>query len=106
MNQIILVGRLTNNPILEETENGKKTATLELAIPRMFKNDNGEYDVDYISVSLTEKNVLSNVDAVIEYCRKGDTIGVRGRIAKLPNNDMQVIAEKVSFLSSNSKYNK
>lgn len=100
INQIILVGRLVDNPVLEETENGIKTTTLELAIPRTFKNDNGEYDVDYISATL----IKGNADAVTEYCRKGDTIGVRGRVARLSNsNEMQIIAERVTFLSNKCK---
>lgn len=96
INQTILVGRLVDKPILEETENGRKTTTIILAIPRSFKNDNGEYETDFIPVSLIGQTAWS----VNEYCEQGDLIGIRGRIAKLSNSDMQIIGEKVSFLSS------
>lgn len=99
INQTILVGRLVDKPILEETESGRKTVTLRLAIPRIFKGDNGEYETDFIPVSLIGQTAWS----VNEYCEQGDLIGVRGRIAKLSNSNMQIIGEKVSFLSSRRK---
>lgn len=99
INQTILVGRLVDKPILEENESGRKTATLRLAIPRSFRNDNGEYETDFIPVSLIGQTAWS----VNEYCEQGDLIGVRGRIAKLSNSNMQIIGEKVSFLSSRRK---
>lgn len=99
INQTILVGRLVDEPILEKTENGRNTVTLILAIPRSFKNDNGEYETDFIPINLVGQTAWS----VNEYCKQGDLIGVRGRIAKLSNSDMQIIGEKVSFLSSRRK---
>ena len=36
---------------------------------------------------------------VKEWCKKGDLIGIRGRI-QVTDNKMQIIAEKVTFLSS------
>ena len=66
LNQIILIGRLVDNPLLEETENGKNTATIMLAVPRAFKNDNGEYETDFIPVSLVGQVACS----VNEYCKK------------------------------------
>lgn len=35
-----------------------------------------------------------------EYCEKGDLVGVKGRLQCLSGNELQLIAEKVSFLSS------
>lgn len=97
LNQIFLVGRLVDNPLLEETENGRKTTTLVLAIPRSFRNDNGEYETDFIPVSLVGQVACS----VNEYCKKGDLVGIKGRVARLSNNsEIQIIAEKVTFLSN------
>ena len=97
VNQTILVGRLVDNPLLEETENEKKTATIMLAVPRAFKNDNGEYETDFIPVSLVGQTACS----VNEYCKKGDLVGIKGRVARLSNtSEIQIIAEKVTFLSN------
>ena len=42
LNQIILVGRLVTTPEVIETESGKKMSYITLAIPRTFKNVDGE----------------------------------------------------------------
>ena len=47
VNQIVLVGRIARAPETKVTENGKKYATLTLAVPRNYKNVNGEYDTDF-----------------------------------------------------------
>lgn len=38
LNSVILVGRLTKDPTVVETENKTKRTILTLAIPREFKN--------------------------------------------------------------------
>lgn len=47
LNQTVLVGRLVRDPELYETENGNKIANITLAVPRNYKNINGEYDTDF-----------------------------------------------------------
>lgn len=106
LNQIVLVGRLVKTPELKETDNGKKVMTITLAIPRSFKNVNGEYETDFIDCVLWD-NIAMNTS---EYCKKGDIIGVKGRIQSrtIEKDDskkyvVEVIAEKVTFLSSKTK---
>ena len=99
MNNLILVGRLVKRPVLEETENGKKTSTIVLALSRNFKNDDGEYETDFIPVSL----VGQLAETTVEYCRQGDVIAIKGRLARLSGNDLQVVAEKISFVASRPK---
>ena len=52
LNQIVLVGRLVKDPVLKETEQGKKRSFTTLAIPRSFKNAEGSYDTDFIDCIL------------------------------------------------------
>lgn len=52
LNQLVLVGRVTKDVEINESENGKKYTTMILAIPRIFKNEQGEYDTDFLSVTL------------------------------------------------------
>ena len=54
----------------------KRVAQLTLAVPRSFKNMKGEYDTDYIPCVLW-KGVAENT---AEYCKKGDLVGIKGRI--------------------------
>ena len=102
-NQAILVGRLTTNPELKE-EGEKKLTTLTLAIPRSFKNADGEYETDFITCVLW--NVIA--ENTVEYCKKGDIVGVRGRLQSAEDGKIQVIAEKVTFYQAkaNKKKNK
>ena len=48
LNQSILVGRIVREPEVRETENGVKISNITLAVPRSYKNVNGEYDTDFI----------------------------------------------------------
>lgn len=102
INQVVLTGRLVDRPILEETENGKKNTTITLAVSRNYKNLNGEYEIDFIPIKL----FYQISESICEYCEKGDLVAVRGRISRLSNNNMQIIGEKVSFLSSRRKVEK
>lgn len=106
LNQTVIVGRIVRDPELRETENGNKITNITLAVPRSFKNVNGEYETDFISCVLW-KGVAENV---VEYCKKGDLVGLKGRIQtrtiEVEDNKkqvMEVVAEKVTFLSSKAK---
>ena len=99
LNQIVLVGRLVQDPETKELENGIKTSYITLAVPRSFKNLNGEYENDFIPVRLY-KGIAENTT---EYCKIGDMIGVRGRVQSRKEEDktiLEIVAEKVTFLSS------
>ena len=102
LNQVIIVGRLVEKPIVEENENGKKVCDIILAVPRSFKNDEGIYDTDFIKCTLWN-GIAENT---VEYCNKGDVIGVKGRLQCLGGNELQVIAEKITFLSNNKNKEK
>ena len=97
LNQVTLVGKLTNKPILEE-RGDKVYSKITLATPRSYKNINGEYDTDFIDVVLFNKIAQS----CVEYCEQGDIIGLRGSLQRLKNKDLEVHAEKITFLSSKS----
>ena len=104
LNQAVLVGRLVKDPELYETENGNKLTNITLAVPRSYKNINGEYDTDYIACVLW-KGIAENA---CEYCHKGDLLGVKGHIQSrnieidedTKKQIVEVVAEKVTYLSS------
>ncbi len=103
LNQSIIVGRIVRDPEVRETENGNKVTNITLAVQRPYKNVDGEYDTDFISCVLW-KGVA---ESTAEYCKKGDLIGIRGRIQsrmvedeEKKHNMMEIVAERVTFLSS------
>ena len=74
LNQVVLVGRLTDDPKVEESENGTKYSTIVLAVQRTFKNSEGIYEADFIRCRLW--NAIAN--STSEYCHKGDIVGIKG----------------------------
>lgn len=96
INQLTIVGRLVHDPeIIENLDNGNKECIITLAVDRCFKNQNGIYETDFIKCKLYHQLARS----VKEYCLKGDLIGIHGRLECL-NKNLEVVAEKVSFLAS------
>lgn len=97
MNNVVLIGRIDND--IEKVENEEKTSyKLMLKISRNFKNENGEYETDLVPIELMSY-IGSNV---LQYCKKGDLIGAKGRIQS-NENEISVIAERITFLSNNKK---
>ncbi len=105
MNNIMLVGRLTTTPQLEHTETNQKYARITLAITRPYKNVDGEYETDFIPVMVYNEIAHS----LVEYTRRGDLIGVKGRLENVYNDTQNtkliVVADKVTFLSANTNPN-
>lgn len=98
LNQIVVCGRISS--ITAKKLEGKEVQEVVLAIPRSYKNADGEYDTDFIPFILTG-GIASNT---LEYCKTGDIVGIKGRIQSLEAKDgkhpFYLVAEKVSFLSS------
>lgn len=111
LNQVVLVGRLVKDPEIKELENGKKVCNITLAVPRSYKNSNGEYDTDFIECVLW--NMVA--ESTKNYCKKGDVVGVKGRMQTREKEIepeegftytikvVEIVAEKVTFLSSKGK---
>lgn len=91
---MILVGRLIDNPKIEENK-----TIVTLSVPASVKDETGQYPVDKIEIEMFD-NIAKNT---AEYCKKGDVIGVKGRIQKRDDEPMKIVAEKVTFLTASSK---
>lgn len=94
LNQTILVGRIAKEVEVKEVDN-RKVAYVTLAVQRSYKNEEGVYETDFVPCTLWN-GIAENV---AEYCRKGDLVGVKGRIQN-ENNGLVLVADKVTFLSS------
>lgn len=104
MNQVILVGRLTETPELKIYDDNQKCLSyFNLAITRPYKDENGEYNTDFIRC-VVWNSIANNV---CDYCKKGDMIGVKGRLQSYNYDDsdgikkygFEVIAERITFIS-------
>ena len=107
MNNVVLVGRLTSNPEVNETEGGKQVTSVNVAVSRNYKNIDGVYETDFIRCILWNE-IAANTT---EYCKVGDVIGIKGRLQSSSYDDengkrhfvTDVVAERVTFLSSAPK---
>jgi len=110
INTVTLVGRLTKDPELRYTQTGKGVATFTLAVTRPFKNQNGDYEADFINCQTWGKAA----ENLASYMRKGNKVGVVGRIQtrNYENNQGQkvyvteIVAEQVTFLESKNEQSK
>ena len=104
LNQLVLVGRLVKDVDVKELENGGNVSTITLAVPRSYKNENGEYETDFIDCTLWN----GVADKTAEYCKKGDLVGVKGRLQTriVEKEDetkyykLEIVAERITYLSS------
>ena len=72
MNQFVGVGRLVAQPETKTAENGNTYLNFTMAVPRSYKNADGEYETDFMD-AVTFGPVADNAT---EYCKKGDLVGI------------------------------
>lgn len=103
INNVVLVGRLTKKPELKFTATGTKYTKFSVAVQKKFKNQNGEYESDFINC-LMWSTVAENF---INFTNKGSLVGIEGRIqTRSYDKDgkkvyiTEVVAENFSLLES------
>lgn len=103
MNKIILIGRLTKDPELRYTQNGKAVCSFTLAVDRPYTNQE-EKEADFINIVAWNK--LGENAA--KYLAKGRQAAVEGRlqIRTYDGEDgkkrwvTEVVADRVEFIGS------
>lgn len=105
LNSVFLMGRTVEDLKVVTLETGTKVCKMVLAVNRDYKNENGELETDFIPVQLW--NVVAENTA--EYCKKGSTVCVKGRIIARTNEIegvkfkmLEITGDKVIFVSSKS----
>lgn len=105
MNKVILMGRLTKDPDMRG-EGTNLVARYSLAVDRRFKDNDGNYQTDFINIVVFGKGA----EFAEKYLKKGTKVVVTGRIqtgsytnkegAKIYTTD--VIVEDQEFAESKS----
>ena len=109
LNEIILQGRLTSDPELKTTPNGKSVTSFSLAVERDFSTGD-EKITDFINIVVWEKTA----DFVCKYFSKGRQMIVRGSLQsrkyQTQNGENRVAyevrADKVWFAGDKAETNK
>ena len=97
MNSVAVIGRLGADPELKHTQSGQALATLRLAFEQGQDKATG-----WVGVTCFGKTA----EAVAQYVRKGDEVGIEGRLAHREweaegggkRSALEIAANRVDFL--------
>ena len=76
INNVVLIGRLTRDVELRYTPQNQAVGQFALAVNRNFKNQNGEYDADFINCVIWGKSA----ENFANWTKKGNLVGITGRV--------------------------
>lgn len=108
MNKACIMGRLTHDPEVRNTQNNTMVCSFSLAVNRRFKQE-GQPDADFINIVAWNKTA----EFVAKYFTKGQQVAVVGRIQtrNYDNSEgkkvyvTEVVAEEVHFAESKKDNN-
>lgn len=103
MNKVILIGRLTKEPELSETQSGVAYCRFSIAVDRSFTNSDGEKQTDFFNV-ITWRGQAENCG---RFLSKGKKVAIVGTLQNRSYEDKDgvkrtvtdIIANEVEFLS-------
>ena len=106
MNKVFLIGNITRDPELSETNSGIAVCRFSIAVNRSRTSSDAEQQTDFFNVTAWR----GLAETVAKYCKKGNKIAVTGQIQirAYEGNDgakktsVDVVAEEVEFLSPKS----
>lgn len=76
MNKVVLIGNLTKDPDKTTTSNGVDVARFTIAVQRKFKNEDGNYESDFINCIAWR----TKAEFISKYFKKGNKIAIEGAI--------------------------
>lgn len=100
LNKIIVMGRLTKDVELRNTQSGKAIASFTLAVDRDFKGKNGEKETDWLDV-VAWGNTATFVNS---YFSKGRMAVVEGRLQTRQFEDRNGNKRKVTEIVADNVY--
>ena len=101
-NKVILIGNMTADPELKQTQGGSSVCSFSIAVNRRFKGENGQQDCDFITIVAWKQQA----EFVTRYFKKGNPILICGQLQTrnwTDNNGQkryatEVVADEVSFV--------
>lgn len=101
LNEVVLMGRLTATPVLNQTKSGALVTSFAIAIDRRYQRQGEEKKTDFINCVAWQKTA----EFISKYFKKGDLIALTGEIQTRPYEDKngnnrtatEVIINNVSF---------
>ena len=102
INRVVLVGRLTRDPELRNTNTGNSVCTFTLAVDNRTKNTDGSKSASFIPCVVFSQQA----ENVTQFVKKGSLVGVEGRLQQRSYDRkdgtkatvIEVICDSVQFL--------
>jgi len=102
MNSVALVGRLTRDPELRQTQSGISVASFTVAVDRRYTNNDGQREADFIACVAWRQTA----EFIAKYFTKGQRIGLTGSLQTRQYTAQdgskrtvcEVVAENVEFV--------
>lgn len=102
INRVVLVGRLTRDPELRNTNSGNAVCSFTVAVDNRTKNPDGTRSASFINCVVFSQAA----DNVSKFTRKGSLVGVEGRLSQrtfdrkdgTKGSTIEVICDSVQFL--------
>ena len=103
MNKVFLIGNLTRDPEVTNTNTGIPVCRMSIAVGRNFRNTEGEREVDYFNI-VVWRTLGENCG---KYLRKGSKVAVCGNIQNRSFEGQdgtkryftEIVAEDIEFLT-------
>jgi single-strand DNA-binding protein len=107
INNVVLVGRVANDPEMKYTTSGMAVTSFRMAVDRGRKDQNGNDQTDWLDIVCFQKTA----ELVAQYFDKGAMIGIEGRIQSRTwetnegqkRYSVEIVANRVSFLESKAE---
>ena len=107
MNKVFLIGNLTRDPEMSETNSGVTMCRFAIAVNRSYSSSDGERQTDFFNVTAW-RGLAENVG---KYCKKGNKVAVSGSVQIRNYEDNQgirhtavdVVAQDIEFLTARNQ---
>ena len=103
MNKVILVGNLTRDPELTETQSGISVCRFAIAVSRDYANSEGTRETDFFNITVWR----GRAENCGKYLKKGNKVAIVGSLQTrsyedkdgIKRNVTDVVASEVEFLT-------
>lgn len=103
MNKVFLIGNLTRDPELRQTQSGVPICNFTIAVNRNYTDASGEKQTDFFNCVAWQ----GKAESIHKYCKKGNKVAVAGSIQLRNYEDNQgikrtavdIIVQDLEFLT-------
>ncbi|MBO7369255.1 MAG: single-stranded DNA-binding protein [Clostridia bacterium] len=104
MNKVYLIGNLTRDPELAETNSGIKVCRFAIAVNRNYSSSDGERQTDFFNITVWR----TQAENCGRYLKKGSKVAIVGSLQNrsyedkegIKRNVTDIVANEVEFLST------